>query len=231
MEYTKKTWSQNQKILRNLLGKEATFKEAISLFMDQHARVHALDVSGIECFTFEDELWKDIDEISFRLGLNKKGRTVAYGIWHSTRIEDITMNLLVAEEEQVIDEYNWLNRINSSIYDTGNALDSTEIIEFSKTINMEALKDYRNFVGKKTRNIVNSFTYADLKRKVSKSGLEKIISLGAVVKDEKASWLVDFWGKKTVAGILLMPATRHLLVHINESMEAKKGGEKLKNKI
>lgn len=30
--------------------------------------------------------------------------------------------------------------------------------------------------------------------------------------------------KKTVAGILLMPATRHYFVHINESMEAKKRG-------
>ncbi|MGF7056923.1 hypothetical protein [Brassicibacter mesophilus] len=50
--------------------------------MDQHARVHASDISEIGCTTFEDELWEGMDEIAFRKGQNKKGRTVAYGIWH-----------------------------------------------------------------------------------------------------------------------------------------------------
>ncbi|PXY02434.1 hypothetical protein DF185_07230 [Marinifilum breve] len=231
MEYTRKTWNQNQKRLRDLLGKESSFQEAIKLFLDQHARVHASDVSKVDFFTFEDELWKDMDDVSFRISQNKKGRTVAYGIWHSTRIEDITMNLLVAEKGQVIDEYKCLKEINSPIYDTGNALEPDEIIEFSKIINIKALRNYRKLVGKRTREIVNSLTYADLKNKVSKRGIEKIISLGAVAKDEKASWLIDFWGKKNIAGILLMPASRHLLVHINECMEAKKNGKKHKNKV
>ena len=39
---------------------------------------------------------------------------------------------------------------------------------------------------------------------------------GAVV--EEARWLTDYWGKKTFSGLLLMPATRHNLVHLNESM-------------
>lgn len=64
------------------MRKEATFKDAINLFMDQHARVHASDISEIGCTTFEDELWEGMDEIAFRKGQNKKGRTVAYGIWH-----------------------------------------------------------------------------------------------------------------------------------------------------
>lgn len=29
---------------------------------------------------------------------DKKGRTIAYGLWHLARIEDITMNILVADE-------------------------------------------------------------------------------------------------------------------------------------
>lgn len=131
------------------MRKEATFKDAINLFMDQHARVHASDISEIGCTTFEDELWEGMDEIAFRKGQNKKGRTVAYGMWHSARIEDITINLLVAGENQVIDEDNWMKRTNSSIYDTGNALDSDDILEFSQAIDMHALRDYRKVVGKK----------------------------------------------------------------------------------
>lgn len=98
----------------------------------------------------------------------------------------------------------------------------------SYSINMEALKAYRIEVGRKTRKIVSSLAYADLKTKVLSDGLKDIMLKGAVSKNENASWLIDFWRNKTVLGILLMPATRHLFVHNNESMEAKQNGLKLR---
>lgn len=224
MEYTEKTWNEDFKILRNLLKRESTFQQAIDLFMDVHARVHASNVSRADYVTFEDEIWDGLDETTFRTGQNKKGRTVAYGMWHSARIEDITMNLLVADNDQVIDQSGWMEKINSTIYDTGNALDADQILAFSKTIDMQALRDYRNAVAQKTRNIVRLLTFSSLKTIASKSGLEKAVFLGAVVNHEDALWLIDYWKKKTAAGILLMPATRHHLVHINESKDAKKRG-------
>lgn len=55
--------------------------------------------------------------------------------------------------------------------------------------------------------------------------MQRILDEGAVRNVEAANWLIDFWGKKNVAGILLMPITRHHVVHINESMSAKKKGQ------
>ncbi|WP_242878618.1 hypothetical protein [Clostridium beijerinckii] len=52
----------------------------------------------------------------------------------------------------------------------------------------------------------------------------------AVSRDESAIWLIDFWGRKDVSGILLMPVTRHHVVHINESLKAKKKRVKYNNK-
>lgn len=69
--------------------------------MNLHARVHT---SFTKEYSFEEEMWKNLSDNAFRTSQNRKGRTVAYGIWHSTRIEDITMNLLVLEKEQVIDQ-------------------------------------------------------------------------------------------------------------------------------
>lgn len=56
----------------------------------------------------------------------------------------------------------------------------------------------------------------DLKKRVEAERLQRIKVEGAVV--EEARWLTDYWGKKTFSGLLLMPATRHNLVHLNESM-------------
>jgi hypothetical protein len=97
-----------------------------------------------------------------------------------------------------------------------------EIMEFSRNINMQELKDYRIAVGRKTREIIGKLEYHDMKRKFEKHSLERILDEGAVVDTEGAKWLIDFWGRKNVAGIILMPGTRHQVVHINEALTAKK---------
>ena len=37
-----------------------------------------------------------------------------------------------------------------------------------------------------------------------------------VTRQEESFWLLDFWGKKDVAGLLLMPPTRHVMLHLND---------------
>jgi hypothetical protein len=228
MDSKRASWNAQQTYLREILGKRNKFDEAINLCLEQHSMVHSSEMSNINVKTFEDELWKDLDEMTFRTAVGVKGRTVAYGMWHSSRIEDITMNILVADSDQVIDSDNWLTRISSSVYDTGNELNAGEILEFSSNINMPELRNYRIAVGRRTREIIQAFKPTDLKRKFEDGQLRKIFDIGAVSNDEAASWLVDFWGRKNVIGILLMPVTRHHAVHINESLGAKSKGNSKK---
>jgi hypothetical protein len=202
--------------------KQDKFEESKNLFLKIHAMVHSSTMSGIGEKTFEDELWESLSEDKFKNAINEKGRTIAYGMWHSTRIEDITMNILVADSSQVLSVGNWKEKIKSTITDTGNALNEKEILEFSKSINMQELKNYRIAVGRRTRDIVKNLTYDDMKRTFEKNQLQRIIDEGAVLDVEASNWLVDFWGKKNVAGILLMPGARHHMVHLNESFRAKK---------
>ena len=61
-----------------------------------------------------------------------------------------------------------------------------------------------------------------MKRDVHQANLQRILNEQAVDDVPSANWLIDFWGKKDVAGIILMPCLRHQLVHLNESMEAKR---------
>ncbi len=69
-------------------------------------------------------------------------RTIPYGLWHCSRIEDITMNMLVGEKPQVFTEENWKERINTKIIDTGNAMSQQDILDFSKDIHMHELKKF-----------------------------------------------------------------------------------------
>ncbi len=214
-------WNNNQKLLRTLISKDSTHSAAIDLCLKQHAMVHRSEVSDYHQSTLEDPLWNNITEDIFRDFVNSDHGTIARNMWHSTRIEDITMNLLVAEDIQVFKTDNWQERLNTTIQDTGNAMTNQEVIEFSRNVNMPELINYRVAVGKKSQQIINTLSYKDLKTRVSLSGLKAIIDQGAVLDIEGANWLIDFWSKKNVAGILLMPATRHNLVHINQSKRIK----------
>jgi len=62
----------------------------------------------------------------------------------------------------------------------------------------------------------------DSARAIYKTHLRRILEEHAVDDVPSANWLIDFWSRKDVAGIILMPCLRHQLVHLNESMEAKK---------
>lgn len=217
-----KPWNDDIKELRKIIMRADKIEESKKLCLNLHAMVHSSVVSGVDKRTFEDELWEGLDEAAFRTSVNEKGRTIAYGIWHSTRIEDITMNLLVAEDEQIFNRGKWQEKINTEIVDTGNAMTEKEIRTFSSKVNMQELRNYRECVGKKTRDIIKNLTANDMKRKFEKNMLKRIIDEGAVLDVEASNWLIDFWGRKNISGILLMPATRHHVVHLNESFSAKK---------
>lgn len=215
-------WNNEMKQLRNIILKPDKIEESKTLALSLHSMVHSSIISGIDRITFEDELWEGLEEETFRTAVKDEGRTIAYNIWHITRIEDITMNLLVAGDEQIFNKVNWQKRINSRIRDTGNAMSENEIMEFSKDINMQELKNYRIETGRRTRDIIKSLSIGDMKRKFDKHRLQRILDEGAVLDVKASNWLIDFWGRKNVSGILLMPATRHHVVHINESLCAKK---------
>lgn len=217
----KKAWGLNQKLLRDVLLKPDKFHDAINLCLEQHAMVHASEMSQIKKVTFEDELWEGLSEKSFRTMPSVKDETIAWSLWHITRIEDITMNILVAGENQVLNVDDWMEKLAVKVCDTGNSMTDEEIIDLSANLNWQELRKYRMAVGRKTRRIIQRLQPADLKSKMKPERLHRILAEGAVLNVDGAKWLVDFWGRKNVAGILLMPITRHQLVHINESMRLK----------
>jgi hypothetical protein len=94
------------------------------------------------------------------------------------------------------------------------------VANFSDMVDIEALRAYRMSVGRRTREIVMQLKPDELKQKVDPFRLQKVREEGAVV--EAARGIIDYWGKRNIAGLLLMPATRHNLVHLNEALRLKR---------
>ena len=82
--------------------------------------------------------------------------------------------------------------------------------------------EYRVAVGKKTQKILSQLKPEDMKRKMIPEALSRIVEEEAVSTKKDALWLVDFWGRKNVAGLIWMPLTKHQIMHLNNCTRIKK---------
>ena len=219
MDANRKIWNERQKILRQALTGPGEHQQAIDLFLTQHAMLHAAEMSRSGLWSFEDEVWDGLSAEALRCIPPRQEHSIAWLLWHITRIEDITMNLLVAGRPQLFWQDDWRPRLNISAVDTGNATSEADIAALSTTIDLNALKDYRLAVGRRTRQIVQNLKPGELKNKVDPVRLTRISAEGAVVP--AAQGIIDYWGGLTTAGLLLMPPTRHSLVHLNEALRVR----------
>lgn len=219
MDPKRQFWNQQQQLLKQALLHPDDHQKSIALFLSQHAMVHASGMAQTELATFEDEIWPGLSEQAIRSIPLKYDHSIAWVIWHIARIEDITMNQLVAGSPQILDRDEWFTRMKVSARDTGNALDGEGVAALSAAIDIEALRAYRLAVGLQTRAVVQGLQPEEMKRKVSSARLKQLLNEGIVV--EAASGLLDYWGGLTIAGLLLMPPTRHNFVHLNEALRIK----------
>ena len=206
--------------LRKLIKPLKTFDSAIELALKIHAITHTNVVSSSNAQTFCDDLLNGLENEDFNVMPTEKDKPIAYHLWHIARIEDLVSNLLIMKQAQVFND-EWIARMNVSVRDTGNAMDNTQIIEFSKGIDKQELINYRNAVGCQTRKILKSLTTKDLKQKPESEYLSRLVSEGGLLENKNSIWLKDFWGRHTVAGLILLPLTRHHMMHLPESMAIK----------
>lgn len=225
MDANRQNWNHRQQALRTALKRKANHAQALDLFLAQHAAVHAGAVSAAPGgWSFEEEVFAGLSDSAALALPPKMEHSIAWLLWHVTRCEDITMNLLVAGEDQVLEAGGWLQRTGSPIRDTGNAQDLESIRCFSQSVDLAALREYRAAVGRRTRQVISALPEGAFLRGIDPARLPRILSEGAV--QPEAAGLIDYWGSQTVAGLLLMPATRHPFLHWNEALKVKKTASK-----
>ena len=219
MDVHRKSWNQQQHALRQSLASLDNPPKAIELFLSQHAMLHTIGMSQMGLWSFEDEILDGLTSQQMRIIPRNLDHSIAWALWHMTRIEDATMNLLVAGSPQVLLQEDWLERMEISVRDTGNAMDPDGVAELSAAINCQALRSYRLAVGIRTRAIVKQLQPHELIKRVDPARLGQMTAEGAVRAE--ASELLEYWSRLTITGLLLMPPTRHAFVHWNEALQIK----------
>jgi hypothetical protein len=208
-----KLWNDQHAVLRRLLRKDKDYSKALPIFLSQHGMVHSAKLrAGV--WSFQDEVLNGLTPEQLRYCSLKNPHSAAWKIWHMARIEDVTMNLLLADSAQVLNSGGWLDRLEIDCVSVGNEMSDGEIVQLGKAINLKALLAYRLAVGKRTRSIVWRLNPVILWKSPALDRLNRLVEERAVI--DRAAWLLDYWGGHPAANLFLMPATRHSLVHLNE---------------
>lgn len=195
------------------------------LTLEVHAMVHLAEISGRAEKTIADYVLDYmmkgnqnalVPREDYDVDLHYAGtRTVpmCWQFWHIYRIEDLVSNILMANQGQIFNE-EWQKKIGAPVTDTGNALELDEAIEFGKQINVEALREYMIAVGKNTRQILGNLTLEQIKSMVPEEWVMRILEEGGVTTDFRSVWLLVFWGRLTMGGMILTPMTDHHMMHL-----------------
>ncbi len=220
MDAHRRLWNEQQQLFRQALTSKSDHQETIRLFLSQHAMVHSAEMSHTEDWSFEDEVCEGLSHTHLRSRPNGVTNSIVWLIWHIARIEDVTMNLLVAGRPQVLDADDWVSQLRLNRRDVGTSMSENEVADFSNQVDCNALHAYRIAVGRRTREIASALKPAELWEHIDPTDVHRLTTEGALA--EAAYELAQAWRGWQKAGMLTMPATRHSFTHLNEAYRVRK---------
>ena len=200
------------------------------LALDSHAMVHPAEISGrtertvadfVLDYMMEGHQNELVPRETWDTDLHYAGSKIVpicWQFWHIYRIEDIVSNILMDNGQQIFNA-EWKRRIGSSITDTGNALEPDELETWSRNINAEELRNYIMTVGKNTRRILSHLSLRQIKSMVPEEWVMRILEEGGVTTDFRSVWLLVFWGRLTIGGMILTPMTSHHMMHLPTAVD------------
>ena len=118
----RKFWNQQHARLRRLLEKEHDLAQALYVFSIHHVMVHSARLKVGEHGSFQDDVLRGLSDARMRAIPAGKANSIAWMLWHMTRIEDATMNVLIADALQVFQRGHWQAKIVSPFVDVGSQL-------------------------------------------------------------------------------------------------------------
>ncbi len=129
--------------------------DARDLLLDEHGRMHATSVTG-DKGTLAERTFGGLTDEQMRARPREDLNSLAWLMWHIARAEDIFSNIILSGRDQVVDD-GWLARLKISRRDFGIGMTKPEVTELTAQVDVAALRDYRDAVGRRTQEVIRGF--------------------------------------------------------------------------
>jgi hypothetical protein len=190
------------------------------LFLDQHAAMQSAAVGGNKMSAAE-RAFAGLSDEQMRVRPREDLNSLAWLMWHIARAEDIMVNQVMNGRAQIFED-GWAKRLGITRRDFGIGMTSAEVTELTGQIDVAALREYRDAVGRRTRDSASGYKAQDWDGQISAEGMQAAAAAGAFgVRTEGV--LKVFTGRPRT-GVLTGIALFHPAGHMGEAATVRSAG-------
>jgi hypothetical protein len=106
--------------------------------------------------SYLEGFWQVVSHDQMRQRPHPRLNSIAWVLWHITRVEDAGMNRFVMQQPQVLDSADWMVRMNLPWRHHGGEMTLAEVDQLSARIDLDGLYRYMQAVHMRTREIVST---------------------------------------------------------------------------
>jgi hypothetical protein len=194
--------------------------DARDMFLDQHSVVHSAAVGGNKASAAE-RAFAGLSAEQMRMRPREDLNSLGWLMFHIARAEDILVNVVLSGRAQVCDDA-WRSRLGITRRDFGIGMTSAEVTELTRQVDLAALQEYRDAVGRRTREIVSAFKPGDWEGQVAMPNVEAAAAQGAFGARTEA--LVKNFSGRPRAAMLSGIALFHSAGHLGEAVTVRSAG-------
>lgn len=191
--------------------------DACALFLLEHARSHSAIVApdGGPLW-LGDTVLTNLTDDDIRRRPGPGQNSIAWLLWHITRIEDVAIGVVLGGRGQVLHEAGWLALLGITEGHVGSGMAEAEVDALSARIDITALRAYRAAVGRQTRTIVAALSGEHWDAAITGDDVKRAIRDDAF--GSQAGWLEPFWIGRSKAWLLSWTGAGHSTLHLGEAM-------------
>lgn len=160
-------------------------------------------------------VWEMVPDDLMRQRPHPQVNSIAWILWHLTRVEDAGLNRFVVDGSQVLDDGSWMEKMNLPIRHNGGDMNFAEVDDLSQRINLQALQEYSKAVQLRTREIVSQLTYDSLDSVMEEDYLRVILFDEGLASPRSAGLLQNYLGW-TKGKCLMNFGMTHPYQHVGE---------------
>lgn len=176
------------------------------LFLQRYNALYDFWLSGI---------WKDVPSDLMRQRPHPRVNSIAWNLWHLTRVEDAGLSRFVVDRLQVLDEGRWMARMNIPWRHHGSEMTFAEVDELNQRVDLAALHDYAQAVQTRTREIISQLSWDTLEVVMEIERLRIILVDEGLAHSQAEGFIANYSGW-TKGKCLMNFGLTHSFQHVGE---------------
>lgn len=139
-------------------------------------------------------IWEAVPPELMRQRPHPRVNSIAWIMWHLARVEDAGLNRFVVDRSQVLDESDWMQRMDLPLRDNGSEMTLAKVDEVSQRLDLTALRLYMLAVQARTRDILAAIDQVDLQATLQEPHVRRVIVDEGLAHTDPEGFIKNYTG-------------------------------------